>query len=76
MGVTNSEAVYNLFEKKIIFNKDTRQLFHDAKKYTENMQDEELYELMDFVKDKHTYINRIDRLLSFFREVRSTAKEG
>lgn len=65
MGITNSFRVYELFEEKIVYNSDTSQLFFDADKKIKSMSTEELYELIDFVKTKHTYINRIQTLLSF-----------
>ena len=59
MGITNSYRVYELFDKKIIYNPDPYQLFFDAKNYCEKMNPEDLENLMDFVRDNHTYINRI-----------------
>jgi hypothetical protein len=64
-GITNNKIVYDLFKGKIIYNPDTYQLFYDAKMYIETASINELYELMDFVKDNHTYINRIETLLTF-----------
>lgn len=69
MGVTNSWHVYELFEKKIIYNPDTYQLFYDAKKKTEVMTLDELFDLMDLVKRKHTFINRVELLLEFLNLV-------
>lgn len=63
MGITNSKTVYELFKGKIVYNADTYQLFFDAKKRLQNMSREELYELMDIVKEKHTYITRIKYIL-------------
>jgi len=34
----------------------------------ENTSINKLYELMDFVKNNHTYINRIETLLSFMQK--------
>lgn len=65
MGLTNSRRVYELFEGKIVYNADTHQLFYDAEKRMEQMSQEELFELMDLVKNKHTYLNRIATLLDF-----------
>jgi hypothetical protein len=65
MGVTNSERVYELFDKKIVYNSDTYQLFFDAQQRVRSMRWEELSELMDMVRDHHTYINRIHTLLDF-----------
>lgn len=68
-GITNSETVYKLFNKKIVYNADCYQLFYDAKKRIDALDINDLYELMDFVKEKHTYINRIELLLSFLQEI-------
>ncbi len=65
MGVTNSQTVYNLFKGKIVYNADTSQLAHDAIKRAAEITLDEIFELMDFVRDNHTYINRIQLLLSF-----------
>jgi len=72
MGITNSQRVYELFEKKIVYNPDTYQLFFDAKKKVDEMPLEELLRLMDFVKTKHTYLSRIITLLDFFDLVEET----
>ena len=64
-GITNSEAVYTLFNKKIVYNEDCHQLFYDAIEYAKNLDINDLYDQMDFVKNKHTYINRIDTLIWF-----------
>lgn len=66
-GITNSQAVYELFNKKIIFNENTYELFFDALVYIHNAPLEELYDLMDFVRDHHTYLNRIAYLLQFLK---------
>ncbi len=70
-GITNSETVYNLFDKKIVYNSDTYQLFYDAQKKIKNLTLNELYELMDFVRDKHTYLNRINCLFKFIKMVKN-----
>ncbi len=72
MGVTNSPRVYELFEGKIVYNPDSYQLFYDAKKKVDAMSSEELLNLMDFVKTKHTYLNRIVTLLDFLDLVEVT----
>lgn len=66
MGFTNSKVVYELFDKKIVYNPDTYKLFYDAQEKLKKLTQNELFELMDFVKNKHTYINRINFLLDFF----------
>ena len=67
-GITNNQTVYDLFKGKIVYNPDTYQLFYDAKNYIDNAPINELYELMDFIKNNHTYINRIDTLLTFMKQ--------
>jgi hypothetical protein len=69
-GITNSKTVYDLFERKIIYNENTYQLFFDANNKIKNLDITELYELMDIVKNKHTYINRISYLLQFLSMVK------
>lgn len=63
----NSKTVYELFKGKIIYNKDPYKLFYDAQKYIKKMYIQELYDLMDLVKEKHTYLNRIEHLFNFMR---------
>jgi hypothetical protein len=65
MGLTNSYRTYELFEKKIIYNPDCYQLFYDAKEREKTWTLQEQLELMDFIKKKHTYLNRIKTLLDF-----------
>lgn len=69
MGITNSAAVADLFEGRLIYNSDTYQLFFDAEKKLKLMKQEELFGLMDYVRDNHTYLNRIDVLFKFFELV-------
>lgn len=68
-GVTNSQAVYDLFEHKIVYNPNTNQLFNDAAKRINELSLQEMLELMEFVKTKHTYINRINLLVNFLQSV-------
>jgi len=66
-GITNSKVVYELFDKKIIYHPDVDKLFYIARDYLENDFDiQSLYDQMDFVKEKHTYLNRIKCLFDFF----------
>lgn len=65
MGITNSKTVYDLFEGKIIYYPDSYQLFYHAQEQLQHTTLQELYDLMDLVKNKHTYINRIDHILDF-----------
>ena len=76
LGITNSEAVYKMFNKKVVYNPDPYKLFFDAMKKMGTLDINEIYELMDFVKTKHTYINRIDALLTFLARVNNYTNLG
>ena len=66
LGITNSKQVYELLDKKVIYNPNESQLFYDAIKECDN------YELikaqMKIVKERHTYINRINDLLKVLNQ--------
>lgn len=66
MGITNSETVYNLFDKKIIYNPNTYALAQQAIEKAHHFDLQELYALMDCVRDNHTYLNRIESIFNFF----------
>lgn len=70
MGITNNETVYKLFDKKIIYNADAYQLLFDSR--DAQISQKEIFELMDFVRDNHTYLNRIDDMLRFLRMVQNS----
>ncbi len=70
-GMTNSKTVWELFDKKIMYNADCYQLFYDAQKYLKKATQKDLFKLMDIVKNKHTYVNRINHLLTFFDATQS-----
>jgi hypothetical protein len=57
-----------LFERKIIYNPDPKKLFYEAQEKIKELELQELLDLMDFVKTKHTYINRIQVLLDFLSD--------
>lgn len=61
MGVTNCRAAQELFDGQLIFNSNTYQLFSDAQAAINDK--DRVRKLMVFVKDKHTYLNRIDNIL-------------
>lgn len=71
LGVTNSKAVYDLFEGEVIYNPDPYKLFYDTQEALKTWTLEHQYALMDLVRDKHTYLNRIESLFSFFEMVQS-----
>ncbi len=63
LGITNSKTVYELFNKKIVYNPDCCQLVQDSLKKLETTSMTEIFEMMDFVRDHHTYLNRIEKIL-------------
>lgn len=65
MGLTNSYRAYELFDKKIVYNPDCYQLVYDALEEEKTWTIQKQIELMDFIKEKHTYLNRIQTLLHF-----------
>lgn len=71
LGITNNEAVYNLFNKKIIYDADSYKLGKKAIAAAQTITLEQQYELMDFVRDNHTYLNRIESFFTFFETVQN-----
>jgi hypothetical protein len=69
MGITSSPRIYEMLEHKVIYNSDSYQLFYDAVDYMSKMPLSELHSLMDFIKDKHTYINRINIVLDYINKL-------
>ena len=67
MGITNSKHVYELLDKKVIYNTDETKLFHDAIKEINNV--ELIKQQMKIVREKHTYINRINDLLEVVNNI-------
>lgn len=60
LGITNSKHSYDLLEQKVIYNDDERQLFYDAIPHLNNH--DLIREQMKIVREKHTYLNRIQDL--------------
>lgn len=65
LGITNSRHVWELLDKKVIYNDDERELFHDALKEVGNV--DLIREQMKIVKERHTYLNRINDLLQVLK---------
>lgn len=61
LGMTNSKEVFNEMEGHCIFNENTAQLFHDAMAKKDDK--EYIRNSMLYVRDNHTYINRINTIL-------------
>lgn len=74
MGITNSLRVYQLFEENVVYNPDTYQLFHDAQERLKTYTREDQIRLMEIVRDKHTYVHRIQTLLDFINLLSNQAQ--
>lgn len=64
MGITNNKAVYDFFKGRVIYNADPYNLFYDARDQLLSVSLKVLHELMDEIAEKHTYLNKIDALLT------------
>lgn len=71
MGITNNTTVYELFNKEIIYHLDINECLKMAVHFENNPNEYKrhiLLPLMYFVRDKHTYINRIKTILECFNK--------
>ena len=64
MPLTNNPYAQEFFKGRLIFNEDTYQLFYDARKRLPEIELGVLHELMDEVAANHTYLTKIDSLLT------------
>ena len=63
---TNSEAVMNLFDGNLPYSKNSYDLFYKTKIEEKNLSESKFNSISKFVKEKHTYINRIKNIISVF----------
>lgn len=66
-GITNSKRVNDIFDGKLIYNSDPKELFYEARYRLQEIKLSDLHNLMDEVASKHTYINRIGSLMKAAR---------
>ncbi len=66
IGSTNSRAVKELFKDLVIYNDDEYQLFYDTREKKDDV--DFILEQMKFVKENHTYINRINSIMKVFNK--------
>jgi hypothetical protein len=64
MCATNNLCANQTFRGRLIYNSDPYELFFDARDHLASIASETLHALMDDVAQKHTYLNKIDSLLS------------
>lgn len=65
LGCTNSETVSKVFKNKIIYNSSEHDLFSSVNNKLKSNYNDLRLELMQDVKENHTYINRINTILNF-----------
>lgn len=72
MGLTNNEFVYELFNKKIIYDSDIRELFKKGIEFEMRGDKSDIIkELMIYVKNNHTYLNRISTIQKYIKQYTS-----
>jgi hypothetical protein len=72
MGLTNNEFVYELLNKKIIYNSDIRELFIKGIEFEiRGDKNDIIKELMTYVKHNHTYLNRISTIQKYIKQYTS-----
>ena len=72
MGMTNNEFVYELFDKKILFHTDIIELFKMGLQFEQRVDKNTIVKtLMEYVRDNHTYLNRIHTIKQFLDEYTS-----
>lgn len=69
MGITNNKYVNELFDNKLIYDTNIETLVDKGLKF-EQKEDkyDTIIELMKEVRDKHTYINRIDYIKWYMKK--------
>lgn len=71
-GVTNSIWINQFFGGRVIYDENPRELFLRAKYELPQIPLSELYSVMDYVAQNHTYINRFETLMTGAREMLAT----
>lgn len=63
-GITNIAYGLNLFDGTICYERDSARLFYEAQRYMERVSVKALHAQMDVVAQSHTYINRIQEMIT------------
>lgn len=64
LGITNSKAVYELFDGNVIYNDNEYDLFYDSMSQKDNIK--MIKEQMLYVKENHTFVDRINSLMKIY----------
>jgi len=68
-GITNNPLVNEIFDNELVFSRNTAELFHKAVELKNQPNAiERIKFLMNEVKEKHTYINRVNTMLECLPE--------
>ena len=74
MGITNSPAVNKLFNNKLIYSNNISELVKEGIEFEQRSDKyEKIKELMEEVRDNHTYINRIEFILEFLNKFKNVS---
>ena len=68
MGITNSKAVHDLFHQKTLYSADLEDLARQTYEFEQNPDKDRIKELMIEVRDKHTYVSRIEMIFKYLHE--------
>jgi hypothetical protein len=73
MGITNSNSVNILFDNKLIYSSNISDLVKKSLDFEkeEKNKDKIIKELMENVRDNHTYINRINFIIDFLQKFKN-----
>lgn len=72
MGITNNNAVYDFFNKKIIYSDNIEELVNKSLEFNKRKDKFSIIkELMIDVRDNHTYVNRINFILDFLKKYKN-----
>ena len=67
MGITNNSYVNKIFNNKLIYGTDIEQLIVEGIEF--NNKKDVVIELMKEVRDKHTYVNRINAIFWLINKI-------
>ena len=69
MGLTNNKVVDDLFDNKLMYHDNVSELVHAGLEF-EKKQDKHkrILELMQIVKEKHTYLNRVHTIMKYINQ--------
>lgn len=68
-GVTNSPYVRDLFDGRVIFSTSAYDLFYQASETLPAVSVEQLHSVMDYVAENHTYLNRLNTLMTAEKQI-------